>query len=528
MVNPRKESNRQYGDTTRGDGKMAVKEGFEAAVPADGQAAPVADLHWGGLKAGGPVTDKLETLQPVKAHPPSWSPAPGEGRLHFIKRVTTEGHTVVDAFLTVSAAQIGQILLTLPNAISKTGFIAGTTLAIGSAILALWTMYLLASLYLERKRSLVKSGEWYGMDGKRHEVTQYHDVIRFHMGPVVGVIAQILVALSLAGIGIAQVIACAGDAFYIDRRFSKRQYELIFGGMLMIFAFVPTFRHYRILNLVAVVGTTYTCLYILVTASLSGIKPGLATKPPASPQAFFLGSAIILQAMGAHPIALEMMDAMRDSRKYVGAYFGGWLWTALLTLPHSLAVNLAYPAIIVNDNVYGVLPLSNWMRVSVALMIVHQFVAFALYVTPLIFMFERLWGSHNARWFIRLPLRLPVALILWLLGVMLPFYGTINSLMGAIGVPTTAFVLPAIAYNWHFRSRETREAATSQPPRWLAAHGWLPCFLLNYCIIAVFSVFTVGGIFFSIQRIVQQSYSFGLFAECYQCPPKNSVTGLWG
>jgi len=55
-----------------------------------------------------------------------------------------------------------------------------------------------------------------------------------------------------------------------------------------------------------------------------------------------------------------------------------------------------------------VVPLSNWMRASAALMIVHQFVAFALYVTPLIFMFERLWGSHNARWYIRLPLRLPV------------------------------------------------------------------------------------------------------------------------
>ena len=54
------------------------------------------------------------------------------------------------------------------------------------------------------------------------------------------------------------------------------------------------------------------------------------------------------------------------------------------------------------------LPLNNFMRVSVALMIVHQFVAFALYVTPLIFMFERLWGSHNARWFVRLPLRLPI------------------------------------------------------------------------------------------------------------------------
>lgn len=39
--------------------------------------------------------------------------------------------------------------------------------------------------------------------------------------------------------------------------------------------------------------------------------------------------------------------------RYVGSYFGGWVWTLLLTLPHSLAVNLAFPAIAVNDNVYG-------------------------------------------------------------------------------------------------------------------------------------------------------------------------------
>jgi hypothetical protein len=38
----------------------------------------------------------------------------------------------------------------------------------------------------------------------------------------------------------------------------------------------------------------------------------------------------------------------------VFAYFGGWVWTALLTLPHSIAVNLAWPRQIAkNDNVYG-------------------------------------------------------------------------------------------------------------------------------------------------------------------------------
>ncbi len=54
---------------------------------------------------------------------------------------------------------------------------------------------------------------------------------------------------------------------------------------------------------------------------------------------------------------------------------------------------------------------------------------------------------------------------------MLPFYGTINSFMGAIGVPTTAFLLPAIAYNWHFRTRKSREAAQSKPPGHAAAHS---------------------------------------------------------
>ena len=40
--------------------------------------------------------------------------------------------------------------------------------------------------------------------------------------------------------------------------------------------------------------------------------------------------------------------------RYVFAYFGGWIYTALLTLPHSIAVNLAWPDLIAkNDNVYG-------------------------------------------------------------------------------------------------------------------------------------------------------------------------------
>lgn len=55
------------------------------------------------------------------------------------------------------------------------------------------------------------------------------------------------------------------------------------------------------------------------------------------------GSAVLVSALGNHSIALEMMDAMQKGSQYIPAYFGGWLWSALLVLPHSIAVNYAFP-----------------------------------------------------------------------------------------------------------------------------------------------------------------------------------------
>lgn len=57
---------------------------------------------------------------------------------------------------------------------------------------------------------------------------------------------------------------------------------------------------------------------------------------------------------------------------------------------------------------YGVLPINDAVKVSVALMVVHQFVAFALYCTPLLYMWEKFIRTHTAPWYIRLPSRLPI------------------------------------------------------------------------------------------------------------------------
>ena len=54
------------------------------------------------------------------------------------------------------------------------------------------------------------------------------------------------------------------------------------------------------------------------------------------------------------------------------------------------------------------MPVDGWRNASIILMIIHQCVAYALYVTPVFFMWEKLVHTHDKPLWIRLPSRLPV------------------------------------------------------------------------------------------------------------------------
>ena len=53
------------------------------------------------------------------------------------------------------ALQIGQIMLSIPNAYAKMGLAAGLCLSVGSGFISAYTIVLLVHLYEERKRRLV-------------------------------------------------------------------------------------------------------------------------------------------------------------------------------------------------------------------------------------------------------------------------------------------------------------------------------------------------------------------------------------
>ncbi len=46
-----------------------------------------------------------------------------------------------------------------------------------------------------------------------------------------------------------------------------RELQVIWGGVLQLFIFFPTFKHFRLLNIAALAGTTMTAIFLLVIAA---------------------------------------------------------------------------------------------------------------------------------------------------------------------------------------------------------------------------------------------------------------------
>ena len=311
---------------------------------------------------------------------------------------------------------------------------------------------------------------------------------------------------------------------------------------------------------------------------LAASVPASARAPvahgPASARAFFVGASILGGAYGGHTIVMEVFEAMHGAKSFMIAFLLGQIAVLGITLPPTLGGVTAFWAGLAKvDTIYGVLPRSSAMAVSVWLMNMHQLVLFGLICMPLYYYAERLWGVHGNGWFAaRLAARLPVctcslcwgggrgvagtsgawrlrgllfsnplpihpptrppptpnplsALLVWLLSVAFPFMAAVNALLNAVAGPALAFVLPCAGYNWAYRTEEARRTAPFPPPRprWLSAEAaWQVAFVGNAVVGTAMAAFGIGAVWFSVASIGTSVSGAGAFPECYQCvaPPK--------
>lgn len=185
------------------------------------------------------------------------------------------------------------------------------------------------------------------------------------------------------------------------------------------------------------------------------------------------------------------MHAMWKPRKFKYIYLLATLYVFTLTLPSSSAVYWAFGDELLNhSNAFSLLPKTRWRDAAVILMLIHQvgritnfkplnivksscklifyifgsftnveqFITFGFACTPLYFVWEKVIGMHDTKSiFLRALARLPVVIPIWFLAIIFPFFGPINSAVGALLVSFTVYIIPALAHMLTYRKASARQ-----------------------------------------------------------------------
>ncbi|KMZ56097.1 Auxin transporter-like protein 2 [Zostera marina] len=432
-----------------------------------------------------------------------------------MKSVLWHGGSVYDAWFSCASNQVAQVLLTLPYSFSQLGMLSGVILQIFYGVLGSWTAYLISVLYVEYRSRKEKEGN---VNFKNH-VIQWFEVLDGLLGKYWKIAGLGFNCTFLLFGSVIQLIGCASNIYYVNDRLDKRTWTYIFGACCATTVFIPSFHNYRIWSFLGLGMTTYTAWYLTVAALVHGQDAGVTHSAPNKMVLYFTGATNILYTFGGHAVTVEIMHAMWKPQKFKSIYLLATLYVFTLTLPSAAAMYWAFGDQLLNhSNAFALLPKTKFRDGAVILMLIHQFITFGFACTPLYFVWEKTIGMHDTKSiFLRALIRLPVVIPIWFLAIIFPFFGPINSAVGALLVTFTVYVIPSAAHMMTYRKASARKNAAEKPPFFMPS--WTAMYVVNVFIVVWVLIvgFGLGG-WASIDNFIQQIDTFGLFAKCYQCP----------
>uniref|UniRef100_A0A0E0CAH4 Amino acid transporter transmembrane domain-containing protein n=1 Tax=Oryza meridionalis TaxID=40149 RepID=A0A0E0CAH4_9ORYZ len=438
----------------------------------------------------------------------------GGGGKFSMKNLLWHGGSVWDAWFSCASNQVAQVLLTLPYSFSQLGMLSGVLLQLFYGFMGSWTAYLISVLYVEYRSRKEKEG----VSFKNH-VIQWFEVLDGLLGPYWKAAGLAFNCTFLLFGSVIQLIACASNIYYINDRLDKRTWTYIFGACCATTVFIPSFHNYRIWSFLGLGMTTYTAWYLAIAALLNGQAEGITHTGPTKLVLYFTGATNILYTFGGHAVTVEIMHAMWKPAKFKYIYLLATLYVFTLTLPSASAMYWAFgDELLTHSNAFSLLPKTAWRDAAVILMLIHQFITFGFACTPLYFVWEKVIGMHDTKSIcLRALARLPIVVPIWFLAIIFPFFGPINSAVGALLVSFTVYIIPALAHILTYRTASARMNAAEKPPFFLPS--WTGMFVLNMFIVVWVLVvgFGLGG-WASMVNFIRQIDTFGLFAKCYQCP----------
>ncbi|CAM6122191.1 unnamed protein product [Calypogeia fissa] len=349
-------------------------------------------------------------------------------------------------------------------------------------------------------------------------VVQYHEVIGGMAGTLAGYVIFCFVIGANALAAVILVVSAASNLYYASDSLDKRHWTFVIGALSMISIFLPNFKHFRGISVVGVLSSSITALYLIIASQTHGQVENIKHSGPKHHVLFFTGMTNLIFSFGGQNITIEIMDAMKQPAKFRYVYMGVVGYTLALVIPSGFCVYWANGDIMLNrSNAFAVVPKSGWRTFSIALMVSHQVVIYIVVAVTVFIAFEKAAGVHTGRYILRIFARIPIVLSIWFIALAIPFYGLINSLVGAFLVTAGGYVIPPIFFFFAYSTPAARKSSVQQPSL-LVGRSWVLLFIFNGLVVSfMLSVGMGWGGWASVSNLIQQIDTLGLFDSCYQC-----------
>ncbi|KAI5388867.1 GABA transporter 1 [Lathyrus oleraceus] len=401
-------------------------------------------------------------------------------------------------------------LLSLPYAFTFLGWTGGVFFLVIAAIVTFYS-YNILSLVLEHQAKL----------GNRQ--LRFRDMARDILGPNWG---RYFVGPIQFAVCYGVVVACillggqCMKAIYVlsNPNGSMKLYEfvIVFGCFMLILAQIPSFHSLRHVNLVSLV----LCLLYSACAAAGSIYIGNSSKGPEKSYslkgdtenrvfgifnalsiiATTYGNGIIpeIQATLAPPVKGKMFKGLSVCYAIVIVTFFS------VTISGYWAFGNESQGLILSNFVDNGKPLlPKWFVYMSNVFTIAQLSAVgAVYLQPTNEVLEQTFADPKSPEFSsrnvipRVISRSLAITIATIIAAMLPFFGDINSLIGAFGFMPLDFVLPVIFYNLTFKPSKRS-----------------PIFWLNVTIAVVFSTLGAISAIAAVRQIVLDAKNYKLFAN---------------
>jgi hypothetical protein len=119
---------------------------------------------------------------------------------------------------------------------------------------------------------------------------------------------------------------------------------------------------------------------------------------------------------------------------------------------------------------------------------------FVLFSHPVFLVCEKAVGVHTKMFALRVLVRIPVVAVMWFFALAVPFFGPINSVMGAFLVTVSVYIIPLAAFLITYRTKSARQVTLIINLSKGKSYSWMTRLGGPHCIQLITSV-TLASVF---------------------------------